>query len=174
MRTRSLLALALAGAFALPVLAAPLEELLKQADHESLGKKIAKYFDAKQANAGIDKDTRENALIVAVTMPEDGKQWLEAGSREQPGGFANMMLTMREVRAKYAIDYDRIFIAGRGEGVAAALAIAGRAPDRFAGVLGRAGDLDAAGPGIDNFKNLPTFFGGAGANATAYGEKCTN
>ncbi len=277
MRTRSLLALALAGAFAFPALAAPLEELLKPADHESLGKKIAKYFDAKQANAGIDKakeelskeleglrkktkgrdplacgadlgkslwqsfnygtkdiaaskvktysfkdnfygdksqlsyaiwvptkydprkpytlilcipekgakpeqhitekwidkDTRENALIVAVSMPEDVKQWVEAGSREQPGGFSNLMLTMREVRAKYAIDYDRIFVAGRGEGVAAALAIAGRAPDRFAGVIGRSGDLDAAGPGVENFKNLPTFFGGAGANATAFGEKAT-
>src|SRR5580765_564681 len=55
MRTRSSLAIAFACAFALPALAAPLEELLKPADHESLGKKIAKYFDAKQANAGIDK-----------------------------------------------------------------------------------------------------------------------
>jgi len=278
MRTRTPFALVLASALALPVLAAPLEELLKPADHEALGKKIAKYFDAKQANAGIDKakediskevdglrkkakgrdplalcgdlgkalwqsfnytstgvaaskvksyiiktdsfygeksqlnyaiwvptkydpkkpytlilcipekgakleqhitekwidkDTRENALIVAVSMPEDVKQWSEAGSREQAGGFANLMLTMREIRAKYAIDYDRVFITGRGEGVAAALAVAARAPDRFAGVLGRAGDLDGAGPGVENFKNLPSLFGGAGANATAFSEKCT-
>jgi hypothetical protein len=277
MRTRFPLALALAAASALPVLAGPVEDLLKPADHESLGKKIAKYFDAKQANAGIDKakeelskemeslrkktkgrdplacsadlgkslwqsfdygtkgiaaskvktdtfkdnfygdksllsyavwvptkydpkkpyplilcipdkgakpeqhitekwidkDTRENALIVAVTMPDDVKQWVESGTKEQPGGFSNMMLTMREIRAKYAIDYDRVFVAGRGEGVAAAMAIAGRAPDRFAGVIGRSGDLDATAPAADNFKNLPTFFGGAGANATAFAEKCT-
>src|SRR6185436_17523651 len=55
MRTRFLLPLALAGVVALPALAVPYEDLLKPADHESLGKKIAKYFDAKQANAGIDK-----------------------------------------------------------------------------------------------------------------------
>ena len=277
MRTRSSLALALACALALPALAAPLEELLKPADHESLGKKIALYFDAKQANAGIDKakealskeieglrkktkgrdplalsadlgkalwqsfaygtkdiaaskvktytfkagyygeksqlsfaiwvptkydpkkpyplilcipdkgvkpeqhitekwidkETRENALIVAVSMPEDVKQWSEPGSPEQPGGFSNMMLTMREIRGKYAIDFDRVFVAGRGEGVAAALAITGRAPDRFAGVIGRSGDLDTPVPAVENFKNLPTFFGGAGANATTFGENCT-
>jgi hypothetical protein len=278
MRTRFLCALALAGASALPVLAGPLEDLLKPADHEALGKKIAKYFDAKQNNAGIDKakeelskeieglrakktkgrdplalcddlgkslwqsfnygtreiangkvkqasfparaygekaqltyaiwvpakydprkpypvilcipekgskpeqhitekwtdkEMRDNALIVAVSMPEDVKQWTEAASTEQQTGFANVMMTMRQIRAKYAVDYDRVFITGRGEGVGAALAIAGRAPDRFAGVIGRAGDLDAASPGIENFKNLPTFFGGAGANATAFSEKCT-
>jgi hypothetical protein len=278
MRTRFLLALALAGASALPALAAKAEDVLKPADHESLGGKISKYFEAKQNNKGIDKakedlskeieglkkkakgrdplalcgdlgkalwqsfnyknakgiaagkvkevpfkdnyygdksqltyavwvptkydprrpypvvlciaekgvkpfqhvnekwidkDTRDNALIVAVPMPEDVKQWGETGSPQQASGFANMMLTMREVRATYAIDYDRVFLAGRGEGVAAALAIAGRAPDRFAGVIGRAGDLDTAGPGVENFKNLPTFFGGAGANATAFSEKCT-
>jgi hypothetical protein len=278
MRTRFLLALALAGAVALPALAGPLEDLLKPADHESLGLKIAKYFEAKQNNKGIDKakediskeleglrkkakgreplalcgdlgkalwqsfdyknakgiaagkiksvtfkepyygekaqltyaiwvptkydprrpytlilcipekgskpeqhigekwtdkDTRENALIVAVPMPEDVKQWTETGTSQQPGGFSNLMLTLKQIRASYAVDYDRVYIAGRGEGVAAALALAARAPDRFAGVIGRSGDLDAAGPGVENFKNLPTFFGGAGANATAFGEKCT-
>jgi len=44
-----------AGAAALPVLAAPRDLLLKPSDHDSLGKKIAKYFDAKQNNSGIDK-----------------------------------------------------------------------------------------------------------------------
>ena len=55
MRTRLLLPLALAGAVALPALAATVEDVLKPADHASLGKKIAEYFDAKQKNAGIDK-----------------------------------------------------------------------------------------------------------------------
>ena len=278
MRTRILLALALAGATALPALAATVDDVLKPAEHESLGGKIAKYFDAKQNNKGIDKakadlskeieaiktkakgrdplalcsdlgkalwqsfdyknakgiaagkiksipfkepyygekaqltyavwvptkydprkpyplilciaekgakpeahiqdkwtdkDTKENALIVAVPMPEDVKQWSEAGTPEQPGGFSNLMLTMRQIRSTYAIDYDRVFLAGRGEGVAAALAIAARAPDRFAGVIGRSGDLETTSPGTDNFKNLPTLFGGAGANATAFSEKCT-
>lgn len=119
-----------------------------------------------------DKQTREEALLVAVPMPEDLVQWSEAGSSQQPGGFANTMLTLKEVLRTYAVDYDRIYLAGRGEGVAAALAIAARAPDRFAGVIGRSGDIDANGPSSNNFKNLPTFFAGAGANATAFSEKC--
>jgi hypothetical protein len=277
MRTRFLLPLALAGAVALPALAVPYEDLLKPADHESLGKKIAKYFDAKQANAGIDKakedlskeieglrkkakgrdplalsgdmgkalwqsfdygtrdiaagkvktytfaaksygdkaqltyavwvpakydprrpytvivcipekgtkpeahvqdkwadkEMKDNALIVGVTMPDDLKQWAAEGTGDQPTGFGNVLLTLREVRAKFAVDYDRVFISGRGEGVAAALAIAARTADRFAGVIGRAGDLEATAPAVQNFKNLPTLFGGAGANATAFGELCS-
>lgn len=278
MRQRNLLALAVAGAMVLPVLAsAPTEELLKPSDHEALGVKIAKYFDAKQKNQGIDKakedlskelesvrkkakgrdplalcddlgrafwqsfnyknargvaagkvksftfpapfygdkatlsyavwvptkydarnayplilcipekgskpdqhitekwtdkQTREEALLVGIPMPDDVLQWGEAGSGQQQGGFANTMLTLKEVLRTYAVDYDRIYLAGRGEGVGAALAIAARAPDRFAGVIGRSGDIDAKGPSSNNFKNLPTFFAGAGANATAFGEKC--
>lgn len=251
------------------------EELLKPADHQSLGKKIAKYFDARSKNEGIDKakeelskeleslrkkakdrdlltsptdlgkalwqsygyDTakgvkkgkvdlrsfpakaygdkatlsyaiwvptkydprkpyplilsvpekgvkptdhitekwidpilRENALIVAVQMPAELDAWTKVGGGGEQGGYATMLLTLGDVRKVYAIDYDRVYLAGRGEGVAAAMHIAGRAPQRFAGVIGRSGDLDDKGPRPENFRSLPTFFAAAGGNATAFGE----
>lgn len=114
---------------------------------------------------------RENAILVAVPMPDDVALWTEVGAAGKWGGIAILFTTYREVTRTYATDFDRVYLAGRGEGVAAAVAIASRNPDRFAGIIGRTGD-----PGetpAENFRNLPTFFAGAGAGATAFGEKCT-
>ena len=113
---------------------------------------------------------RENAILAAVPMPEDVAQWSEVGSDGKWGGAAYLFTVFREVTRTYATDFDRVYLAGRGEGVAAAAAIASRNPDRFAGVIGRSGD-----PGdipTENFRSLPTFFAGAGAGATAFAEKC--
>lgn len=267
---RSLLCLSLAAS---PLLAG--EELLKPADHQSLGKKIAKYFEANSKNEGIDKakeeiskeleslrkklkdkdpltsptdmgkalwqaygyesakgvkkgkvDTRsfpakafgekatlsyaiwvpakydprkaypvifaipekgvkpadhitekwtdatlrENALLVAVQMPADLEAWNKVGGAGEQGGYANLLLTFKDVRESYAIDFDRVFLAGRGEGVGAAMYVASRAPHRFAGVIGRSGDMDAKGPAPDNFRSLPTYFAAGGGNATAFSE----
>lgn len=112
---------------------------------------------------------RENAIIAACPMPDDPALWTETGGVNKPGGIGNLLTVMKEMTRTYAVDYDRVYLVGRGEGVAAALTIAARYPDRFAGVIGRSGDPgDTA---CDNFKNLPTFFAGAGAGATAFAEK---
>jgi hypothetical protein len=119
----------------------------------------------------ISPTIRDNAVLAAVSMPEDVSQWSEVGSQGKWGGGANLFTVFREVTRSYATDYDRVYLAGRGEGVAATAATASRNLDRFAGVIGRSGD-----PGelpVENFKNLPTFFAGAGAGATAFAEKCT-
>lgn len=119
----------------------------------------------------IAQAIRENAILAAVPMPADVAQWSEVGSAGKWGGAANLFTVFREVTLTYATDFDRVYLAGRGDGVAAAAAIASRNPDRFAGVIGRTGD-----PGeisTENFRNLPTFFAGAGAGATAFAEKCT-
>jgi hypothetical protein len=118
----------------------------------------------------VDASLRENALLVAVQMPAELEAWNKVGGAGEQGGYANLLLTFKDVRESYAIDFDRVFLAGRGEGVAAAMHIAGRAPHRFAGVIGRSGDMDAKGPGADNFRSLPTFFAAAGGNATAFSE----
>jgi hypothetical protein len=116
--------------------------------------------------------TKENVILAAVPMPADPTQWSEMGSEEKPGGAGNVLVVFREMKRMYAIDYDRVFLAGRGEGVAAAVTIASRFPDRFAGVIGRAGDVgDTA---CDNFKDLPTLFSGAGAGATKFSECAHN
>jgi len=115
-------------------------------------------------------ELRENAVLAAVPMPEDPALWSEAGSKERGwGGAANLFTVFREVSSTYGTDFDRVFIAGRGMGVAAAVTMASRNPDRFAGIIGRSGDVGDTSP--ENFGNLPTFFAGAGANATAFSEK---
>ena len=119
----------------------------------------------------LSQDIRDHAILAVVPMPEDVAMWSDVGAQGKWGGGANLFTVFREVRLTYAIDYDRVYIAGRGDGVAAATTIASRNPDRFAGVIGRTGD--PADTPVENFKNLPTFFAGAGAGATAFSEKCT-
>lgn len=114
---------------------------------------------------------RDNAILAAPPMPEDPALWGVAGDRTKPGGVAYVLTALKSVSEAYAIDFDRIYLCGRGAGVAAAVSIAGQFPDRFAGVLGRAGDAGEAAP--ENFRNLPTYFAGGGGQATALEEKIT-
>jgi hypothetical protein len=116
---------------------------------------------------------KENVILAAVPMPgDDLSQWTEMGTEEKPGGAGNLLVVFREMKRIYAIDFDRVYLAGRGEGVAAAVAIASRFPDRFAGVIGRAGDVGETP--CDNFKDLPTVFAGGGAGATKFSESIHN
>lgn len=115
----------------------------------------------------VDSTIRDNAILVAVSMPADAAAWSDmAFSRERQTGGGHIAWTFREVRMNYAIDFDRVFLAGRGRGVEAALAFASRQFDRLAGVIGRTGDAPADLK-IENWRNLPLYFAGAGGNATA-------
>ena len=113
-----------------------------------------------------DATIRENAILVAPTMPDDVSTWGQAGSPGEAGGLAHVLTTLRTVLGKYAVDPDRIYLSGRGAGVAAALSIASYFPDRFAGVIGRSGDPGLVAP--HNMGNLPTYFAAAGGGATSY------
>ena len=115
-----------------------------------------------------DAELRENAIIAAPSMPEDGSLWSVAGEPGAPGGVAYVLTTLKAVSESYGIDFNRVYLAGRGAGVPAAVEIGGFFPDRFAGVIGRSGDAGEVNPA--NMRNLPTFFAGAGAQATAYQE----
>ena len=131
------------------------------------GQKPAEHLTEKW----ISQSIRENAILAAVPMPDDLAQWSEVGSAGKWGGAANLFTVFREVTRTYATDFDRVYLAGWAEGVGAAATIASRNPDRIAGVIGRSGD-----PGeilAENFRNLPAFFAGAGAGATAFSDKCT-
>ncbi len=107
---------------------------------------------------------RDEMVLVVVGMPEDETIWptLE-------GGVGNTLQVLRVVREQFALDVDRVYIAGRGASVPVAMNVGEMFPHVFAGVIGRAGD---AGEGVvpTNFRNLPTFFAGGGANCTAFGE----
>lgn len=114
---------------------------------------------------------RESAIIVALDLPEETDNWGtlgERGNSEMVGGISVLLTTYAELRRNYAIDFNKVFLAGRGAGVAAAMQMANAAPDRFSGVIGRTGDAAEIAP--DNLSNLPMLFAGAGSRAEAYAE----
>jgi len=113
---------------------------------------------------------RDGALIAAVPMPADDALWAQIGEAGKPGGAAMVLTVFGELTRKYAVDFDRVYLAGRGAGVAAAVQLASLFPDRFAGVIGRAGD--AGETSAENFRGLATYFAGGGSRATAFAEAC--
>jgi pimeloyl-ACP methyl ester carboxylesterase len=95
-------------------------------------------------------------------MPADPEDW------EGREGIGRVIVLMRAVYEEYGVDFDRIYLAGHGLGVATALGIAEKFPDRFAGVIGRSGDAGEVSP--SNFSNLPTYFSGGGSQVTKFEE----
>jgi len=126
--------------------------------------------DAFLVDNWTDAGLREKVLIAAVNLPADAASWTEAQTADgKPGGIAAVMMSLRDLRSKYAIDFDRVYLSGRESGVAAALSLGSKFPQVFAGVIGRSGD--AGEIPADNFRNLPTFFAGGGAQSAAFEEQ---
>jgi hypothetical protein len=119
-----------------------------------------------------DADLRESAIIAVVPMPADASLWSVRGDPGAPGGGGNVRIVYGDVIGTYAVDFDRVYLAGWGRGVAAATRIASESPDLFAGVVGRSGDV-AEGMPHENFANLPTLFLSGGAGATDFSERIT-
>lgn len=110
-------------------------------------------------------EMRNEAVIACVEMPEDPGLW-GASSNEPMGGLETVMFTLRDLNQKYLIDSDRVYLAGHGPGVAAAMDIGATFPYIFAGILGRSGDMGDTDP--TNFRNLPTYFAGGGSNVSEF------
>lgn len=109
----------------------------------------------------MDTDLRDSAILATAQMPEDTGEW-EAES------IKYVMTLMRVVTETYAVDFNRIYLSGTGVGLIHAGSVAEKFPDRWAGLVGRAGEpgeLSAA-----NFRNLPTYFAGGGAKTTAFSD----
>jgi len=133
------------------------------------GQKITDHITEKWTDAAI----REGAVLCAVKMPggETTDAWLDlSNSKEREGGLSNTLATFFDVTRQVSIDHDRVYLCGWGEGVRVVCALGARFPDRFAGVIGRSGDPIEAQP-VENFRNLPTIFAGAGQGATAFSER---
>lgn len=114
---------------------------------------------------------KENAIVVVVAMPEDPDDWHQVMVNALPGGLCHVLTATRIAVENFAVDPDRIFVAGRGAGVAAALHAGNTTPQRFAGIVGLTGDAAELAP--DNFGNLPVYLAGGGARATAFVEAAT-
>ena len=113
-----------------------------------------------------DAALREEAIVVLVGMPASPDDWAELGSQGVSGGVANVLQVLGRIQQDYRIDPNRVFLAGYGRGVATAGIVASRYPHVFAGVIGRAGDLD--GLSATNFANLPSLFVGGADGVTAF------
>jgi poly(3-hydroxybutyrate) depolymerase len=108
----------------------------------------------------------ESAVIAVPEMPANQRTWAEIGSAENHGGIDTVLITLKAVKKTHAIDVNRVFLTGFGEGAAAAGRIGALYPHVFAGVAGRAGDLDDLP--ATNFRNLPSFFAGGGEKVAAF------
>lgn len=118
----------------------------------------------------VSGEVRDNAILAVVHMPEDPKTWDVLLNEDRTvGGLGTILRTFNELQKTYALDFNRVFLAGRMEGLPPVMQLASMFPDRFAGVVGRSGDIpeDFA---FENFKNLPTWFSGPGAGVTAFEE----
>ena len=117
-----------------------------------------------------DSEVRDDAIFAVVEMPEDSAMWTEQRTPEgMPGGVAALMFTFGDVRDTYAVDRDRVYLVGRETGVPAVMSLGSKYPHLFAGVIGRVGDVGTGD--WRNFRNLPTYFQGGGAQASAFAEE---
>jgi len=117
----------------------------------------------------IDPQIREGAILVAVPTPKDAATFLEGITQSKETGMGNVGFVYSRVIRSYAVDFDRVYLAGHGRGVELALAYGAIFPDRFAGVIGRSGDVGTVV--AENLRNLPTYFAGAGGKATELADK---
>ena len=108
-------------------------------------------------------DFRDGAIMAVPHMPEKTEDW--GGQR----GLAVVLITMQQVIENFAVDPDRVYLAGTGQGTEVALSIGARRSFAFAGIIGRRGDSGEVGP--ESFCNLPTLLTGGGAKAAAFEER---
>ena len=114
----------------------------------------------------ILSELRDGAILICPEMPEDKSHWDQLTVGGLPGGLTHVLTGLRIATERFAVDFDRIYVAGRGHGVPAAIAAGNYSPQRFAGIIGRTGDAGDQGP--ENYRNLPTYFTGLGAKAKAF------
>jgi hypothetical protein len=118
----------------------------------------------------LEPGLHDKAIFVAFDMPADTAQWTERQTAEgKPGGVDVMMRTLNDVRTRYAVDFERVYLCGREIGVATVMSLGAKYPQLFAGVIGRSGSPGKVG--CENFRNLPTFFAGGDADASLFEEK---
>jgi hypothetical protein len=101
------------------------------------------------------------AILVSPAMPSKREDWARVAVNGRPGGLAHVLTAARVASERFAVDFDRVFVVGRGKSVPVALAAGNTTPQRFAGVAGRAGDADDLGP--ENFVTLPILLLNSGA-----------
>ena len=120
----------------------------------------ATVLDAGWDDAGL----LEEAILVVVHMQGDPSTW------ETQEGVNQVMQTFGQLAQsnRFGFDYDRVFLAGLGDGFGAAAATARSYPQLFAGLVGRQ-DIPNADP--RNLRNMPTYIASDGEGAAAFAAK---
>jgi hypothetical protein len=103
----------------------------------------AEHLDAEWADVAL----REEAVIAVVQM-EGVEEW------DGQSGVYAVMSTFTAIKGSFAVDFDRILLAGSGKGFAAAGATASAYPQLFAGLIGL-GEVPVVAAA--NFRSIPTF-----------------
>lgn len=117
-----------------------------------------------------DKELQEQVILMCPAMPLEGKTWEHVIVNGGPGGLCHVLTGLRVALERFAVDPERVYVAGLKEGVPAALAAGNYSPHRFAGILAQAGEPGTVKP--DNFSNLPVFFAGGGQKARDFAAAC--
>lgn len=116
---------------------------------------------------------REGAVLIALELPAEEKSREEITYRGKPGGVSRVLTALRYAAGEFRIDFDRVFLAGTGEGIPMAFMAASFDPGRFAGIVARAGDLGELDgePSPENFLATPVWLGATGTNAKLFIEE---
>jgi poly(3-hydroxybutyrate) depolymerase len=121
----------------------------------------------------IEGALRDGLVLAVVHLPQDPDAWdklfVEDGSGQRaPGGLSMLMTAYADALQTVAVDPARVYVAGRGRGVATAMALGSTFPQNFAGIIGQAGDPGK--PTWQNFRNLPVLLQAGGAEATTFAD----
>ncbi len=115
----------------------------------------AAHLDSDWADPAL----RDAAILVALKMRSPVEEW------SGENGVVDVMSAFSVVKDAFALDYDRIFLAGAGKGFQAAVATANAFPHLFAGLIGRG---EVADGDADNLRNLPSILTSEGEGAQAF------
>jgi len=120
------------------------------------GVDATEHLEAEWADVAL----REAAVIAVVDMAsvEEAEEW-----QGKPGVYA-VMSTFTAIKSSFAVDFDRVILAGSGQGFAAAAATAGAFPQLFAGLIGL-GDVPVVAAA--NFRSLPTYLNAESEGGTS-------
>ncbi|MEQ1891614.1 MAG: hypothetical protein ABL998_03655 [Planctomycetota bacterium] len=114
----------------------------------------------------IHGELLERAILVAPALPERVEDWEQVTVQGRPGGLCHVLTVLRIAQEMFALDFERVFVVGRGRSVELALAAGNHTPHTFAGLVLCAGDGRAPIP--ENFAALPTLFAPGGEKANTF------
>lgn len=131
------------------------------------GESPAEHLDKHWNDAGL----RDSAILIALPMQGDAGIWGAFGDPDAPGGIFQVMNALGALQREVHMDWNRIFLAGNGQGYSAVEAVAAAFPNLWAGLIAL-GDIPEPNTAyLGNFRNLSTLVLGTGGAAASLESK---